>query len=120
MPSESQEQAFSRSEHTKSENRALTSKPRKRDPMGRMGKTFARVGTILVVMGVPIASLLGWLRVGGSDFGFGFWFAPLAGAWATGLVFLLGGLILPLFFHHVRSATVVDHSFMALVNQDGM
>jgi hypothetical protein len=86
MPSESQGQAFYRSEQTKSVSRALTSKPRNIDPMGMMGKTFARVGAILVVIGVLIASLLGWLRVGG--FGFGFWFETLTGAWGTGLVFL--------------------------------
>jgi hypothetical protein len=42
----------------------------------------------------------------------------LAGAWATGLIFLLLGLAFLLFFRNVRSTTVVDHYLMALVNQD--
>jgi hypothetical protein len=101
------EQVFSRSELTKSI---------KIDPMGMMGKIFASVGAILVVVGVLIAYLLGRIAPGG----FGFSFATSAGAWGTGLIFLLVGLVQLLFFRNVRSANVVDHYFMALVNQDYM
>lgn len=92
----------------------MTSQPRKIDPMGMMGKIFASVGATLVVIGVLIAAVLGRFASGG----FGFSFATLAGAWGTGLVFLLLGLAQLLFFRNVGSANVVDQYFMALVNQD--
>jgi hypothetical protein len=82
--------------------------------MGMMGKIFSSVGATLVVIGVLIASLLGRFDSGG----FGFYFETLAGAWGTGLLFLLLGLAQLLFFRNVRSANVVDQYFMALVNQD--
>jgi hypothetical protein len=110
------EQEFYRSAQTKNANGALTSQQRKIDPMGMMGKIFASVGAILVVIGVLIASLLGWFASGG----FGFYFATLAGAWGTGLLFLLLGLAQLLFFRNVGSANVVEQYFMAFVNQDYM
>lgn len=93
---------------------ALTSQQRKIDPMSMMGRIFASLGAILVVIGVLIASLLGLFAPGG----FGFFFAILAGVWGTGLLFLLLGLALLRFFRNVRSAVVVDHFLMALLNQD--
>src|SRR5689334_15905059 len=109
MSSESQgpfhgrEQTFSRSEPTKITNSSLTSKPRKIDFTGMMGKLFASVGVILVVNGLILE------RGTSGEFSF---------FWETGLLFVLLGLALPLFFRHVRSANIVDHYFMALVNQD--
>ncbi|MDQ2901980.1 MAG: hypothetical protein ABI456_23995 [Ktedonobacteraceae bacterium] len=120
MPSEFQgpfsghEYELYRSEQPQSTTSALTSRQRKIDPMGMMGKIFASLGAILVVIGVLVASFLGSFE----PRGFGFFFAILAGVWGTGLLFLLLGLVLLLFFRNVRSAVVVDHYFMALINQD--
>jgi hypothetical protein len=92
----------------------MTTQHRKIDPMGVMGKIFASVGVGLVVIGVLIAVLLGRFTSGG----FGFSFVTLAGAWGTGLLFLLLGLAFLLFFRNVESATVVEHYLTALVSQD--
>ncbi|MBO0792280.1 MAG: hypothetical protein J2P36_15230, partial [Ktedonobacteraceae bacterium] len=93
---------------------ATISKPGKIDPMGMMGNIFARVGAMLIVAGLLLASLLGLMVPGGFDFSF-----PVsAGAWGTGLVFLLLGLAQLLLFRNVESARVVDHYFTAFVNQD--
>lgn len=93
---------------------ALTSQRRKIDPMGMMGKIFASVGVVLIIIGLLVASLLARSSPGG----FGFYFETLAGAWGTGLVFLLMGLAQLLFFRNIASANVVDHYFRALANQD--
>ena len=120
MPSESQgpfsghEYELYRSEQQESATSALTSQQRKIDPMGMMGKIFASLGAILVVIGVLIASLLGLF----DSREFGFFFEILAGVWGTGLLFLLAGLAQLLFFRNIRSAVVVDHYLIALVNQD--
>ena len=67
-----------------------------------------------MVLGVLGATLLGRVVPGG----FGISFLDLAGAWGTGLVFLLLGLAFLLFFRNTGSAAVVDHYCMALANQD--
>jgi hypothetical protein len=92
----------------------MTSYQRKIDPMGLMGKIFASIGAALVVVGVLIAALLGRFAPGG----FGFYFLVLAGAWGTGMVFLLLGLVFLLFFRNIESANVVDQYLRALSNQD--
>jgi hypothetical protein len=120
MPSEFQgpfsghEHKLYRSEQSESATSALISQQRKIDPMGMMGKIFASLGVMLVVIGVLIASLLGHFE----SRGFGFFFAILAGVWGTGLLFVLLGLAQLLFFRNVRSAVVVDHYLVALANQD--
>lgn len=120
MPSEFQgpysEHIYELPQAEKLESTTGTSMPQRRkiDPMGMMGKIFAGIGATLVVIGVLVASLLGYF---GSR-GFGFSFAILAGVWGTGLLFVLVGLILLLFFRNVRSAIVVDRYFMALAHQD--
>lgn len=120
MPSEpqepwyGQEQAFDQSEQPASVNRAWTSQQRKIDPMGMMGKIFTSVGAVLVILGL----LLAYLLERGTSGGFGSSFVTLAGAWGTGLVFLLLGLVQLLFFRNVESAKVVESYFLALANQD--
>ena len=92
----------------------MYSRKRKIDPMGLLGKIFAGIGAVLTVIGVLIAALLGRFAPGG----FGFYFLTLAGAWATGVVFLLLGLAFLLFFRNIASANVVEQYLMALANQD--
>jgi hypothetical protein len=92
----------------------MTAQHRKIDPMGVMGKIFASIGVGLIVIGVLIAVLLGRFASGG----FGFSFLTLAGAWGTGVLFLLLGLTFLLFFRNVESANVVEQYLTALVNQD--
>jgi hypothetical protein len=92
----------------------MTTQHRKIDPMGVMGKIFARVGVGLIVIGVLIAVLLGRVASGG----FVFSLLTLAGAWGTGLLFLLLGLTFLLLFRNSESANVVEHYLTALVNQD--
>ena len=75
----------------------MTTQHRKIDPMGVLGKIFASVGVGLVVIGVLLAVLLGRYASGG----FGFSFVTLAGAWGTGLLFLLLGLVFLLFFRNI-------------------
>lgn len=94
---------------------ALTFQQRKIDPMGLLGKIFASLGAVLVVVGLLIAALLGLFF---PSPGFGFFLAILAGAWGTGLIFVLVGLTFRLFFRNVRSAIVVDRYLMSLANQD--
>ena len=92
----------------------MTTYQRKIDPMGLLGKIFASIGAGLIVIGVVIAVLLGRFAPGG----FGFYFFTLAGAWGTGLIFLLLGLVFLLFFRNIESANVVEQYLMALANQD--
>ncbi|HLI87409.1 MAG TPA: hypothetical protein VKV37_01895 [Ktedonobacteraceae bacterium] len=117
MPPESQEPFYGQEQafytQIESANRVIA-RQRKIDPMGMMGKIFAIVGAILIVIGVLIAFLLARSNPGR----FGFYFVTLAGAWATGLIFLLLGLTQLLFFRNVNSASVVDNYLRALVNQD--
>jgi hypothetical protein len=113
-PFSGQENELHRSELPESTTVAMTSQQRKIDPTGMMGNAFAYLGAILVVIGVLTASLLGYLESGR----FGFYFAILAGAWGTGLLFLLAGLVILLFFRNVRSAVVAEHFLSALLNQD--
>ena len=113
-PFSGQEYELYRSQKLESATSTLTAQQRKIDPMGMMGKIFACLGAILVVIGVLLASLLGHFE----PRGFGFFFVVLAGIWGTGLLILLVGLVLRRFFRNVMSAIVADRYFMALVNQD--
>ncbi len=117
MPPESQEPFYGSEQafYTQAESaNRVTARQRKIDPMGMMGKIFAIVGAIPIVIGVLIAFLLAWPDPGR----FGFYFVTLAGTWGTGLIIWLLGLIQILFFRNVNSANVVDNYLTALVNQD--